>query len=117
MDSAGAIRQEIERVCSLYPAERDRVERVAATAFELDHPAVFRALERALSKILEAREPSRARRRIDELERAAALVTPDSPLVRGLVLGSRPALRRAAAVLAAVALLALTAGLVARLLA
>jgi len=116
MDATERIRQQTEQVGSLYPAERERVERAAATAFELDHPVVYRALERALRGVLEAREPGRARRQIDELERACALVSPDGALAGAPGPGARRVLRGAAVLLAGVAVVALAVGLVALVL-
>lgn len=117
MDVAERIRDGVEKVCSLYPAERERIERTTAIALEMDHPLVYRAFERSLRMVLEAREPSAARRRIDGLERACALVTSPGPgLVRKLDFDSQRAMRKAAAFFAVVALVAFAAGVVATLL-
>lgn len=117
MDTPQRIRELIEKVGSLYPAERERIEGVAATVFELDHPFAYKAFERALRRVFESSGPTEAARRVDELERARVLATSTgSGLLGSMEARVQPTLRKAAAVFAVIALVAFAVGLVASLL-
>jgi len=87
MEPSRGIEEALERACSLYPAERARLEAAAASLHAIANPLLERSFERALRKVFEARTPAEASRRIDVLERV--LVT--SP---GFALLRRPARRR-----------------------
>lgn len=103
-------RSRIEKICSLYPAERGRLERAAERVGELANPLTDQAFERALDGILGARTPSEASERIDTMEG----VLTSSWL--GGIQRTQPVLRKAALVFAGISIVAFSIGVVATLL-
>ena len=115
MEPSRGLDELLERACSLHPAERARLEEAAASLHEIGHPLLERAFERALWKVLEARTPAEASRRIDVLERVL-LTSPGFALLRRADGDASPWLRRLAAGFAALALVAFAAGVILTLL-
>lgn len=115
MEPSRGIDEALERACSLYPAERARLEAAAASLHEIGHPLLERSFERALQKVLEARTPAEASRRIDVLERVL-VTSPGFALLRRADGVVSPWLRRLAAAFALLALAAFAAGVILTLL-
>lgn len=111
MDATQGLRDELEKACSLYPTEQERIERAARSAFELDSPLMHKALERALRAIVEARTPSQAMKQIDSMERVL-VTSPGFAWLRRMDERTGRPLRRLALAFALLALAAFAVGLV-----
>lgn len=114
-NAAQRIRDRVEEICTIYPAERARIERTAQSVLGLDNALVSKAFEQALRKVSRAATPSEAKEKIDALERVL-VTSPGFAWLRRVEGSWRRTTRKMAIVLSIIAAGAFAVGVIAELI-